>query len=97
MSALTIIAHINAKADKVELVKAELQKLIQPTLAEQGCINYDLHQDNDNPAHFMFFENWQSRELWRKHMDSKHLADYLVAVEGAIESFTVNEMNAVSA
>ncbi|WP_416383486.1 putative quinol monooxygenase [Psychrobacter sp. 28M-43] len=27
------------------------------------CINYDLHQDNKNPAHFIFYENWASREL----------------------------------
>ncbi|MEO1610025.1 MAG: antibiotic biosynthesis monooxygenase, partial [Pseudomonadota bacterium] len=25
----------------------------------------DLHQDNENPAHFMFYENWESRELWQ--------------------------------
>ncbi|GAL10173.1 hypothetical protein JCM19233_1150 [Vibrio astriarenae] len=56
MSKLTIVANIIAKQDKVELVKAELLKLIDVTRAEEGCINYDLHQDNENPAHFMFYE-----------------------------------------
>ena len=63
MSKLTIVANITAKPDKIELVKYELMKLIPITLAEEGCIQYDLHQDNDNPAHFMFYENWESREL----------------------------------
>ena len=40
-------------------------KLIDITRAEEGCINYDLHQDNENPAHFLFYENWKSRELWQ--------------------------------
>lgn len=93
--ALTIVANIIAKQDKVELVKSELQKLVEPTRAEAGCINYDLHQDNENPAHFLFFENWETRELWQDHMSNTHLAEYLKAVEGAVESFTVNEMTFV--
>ena len=92
MSKLTIVANIKAKSDKIELVKAELLKLIPITRAEKGCINYDLHQDNENPAHFLFHENWESRELWQTHMGNQHLADYLAATEGAVEEFTVNEM-----
>jgi len=53
--ALTIVATIEAKPDKIDLVKAELQKLIAPTLKEAGCIQYDLHQDNQNPAFFLIF------------------------------------------
>lgn len=90
---LTIVAKIQAKADKVELVKAELIKLIEPTLKEQGCIQYDLHQDNQDPATFIFYENWQSRELWLAHMENEHLKAYMVATEGAVTSFTLNEMN----
>lgn len=96
MSTLTIVANIHAKAGKVDLVKAELIKLIKPTLAEAGCINYDLHQDNDKPNHFVFYENWESRELWQNHMANQHLQDYLAAVEGAVESFTVNEMSQIT-
>ena len=54
MAKLTIVANIKTKADKIDLVKAELLKLIDITRTEEGCINYDLHQDNENPAHFMF-------------------------------------------
>ena len=38
MNPLTIVANIHAAADKVELVKAELIKLIAITRAEAGCI-----------------------------------------------------------
>ncbi|MDF1739099.1 MAG: putative quinol monooxygenase [Verrucomicrobiales bacterium] len=93
MATLTIVAHINANPDKIELVKSELIRLIAPTLAEKGCINYDLHQDNENPAHFMFYENWESRELWQEHMDARHIKDYQAATEGAVESFSLYEMS----
>ncbi len=95
MSKLTIVANIYAKSDQVDLVKAELEKLIAPTLAEEGCINYDLHQDNEDPVHFMFYENWESRELWLAHMTQPHLEEYAAATEGAVENFTLHEMTPV--
>ncbi|TWU37130.1 putative quinol monooxygenase [Novipirellula artificiosorum] len=95
MANLTIVANIKAKADKMELVKAELLKLIDVTRAEEGCVQYDLHQDHENPAHFMFFENWETRDLWQAHMGGQPLKDYLAATDGAVEEFTVNEMTKI--
>lgn len=95
MSKLTIVANIHAKPDKIDLLKAELEKLIRFTRAEEGCIRYDLHQDNENPAHFMFYETWESRELWQSHMSAAHLAAYMQATEGAVAEFTLNEMSRV--
>ncbi|MEK7990883.1 MAG: putative quinol monooxygenase, partial [Thiotrichaceae bacterium] len=94
---LTIIARIEAVEDKIELVKTELTKLIEPTLKETGCIQYDLHQDNDNPAVFLFYENWQNRDLWQQHISNVHLAEYMQATDGAIASFVVSEMTKQSA
>lgn len=93
MKKLTIVAKIEAKESSIELVKAELLKLIEPTRNEEGCLQYDLHQDNDNPAVFVFYENWENRELWQKHMNNARLAAYIEATEGAVESFSVNEMS----
>ena len=93
---LTIVARILAKEEKRELVKNELLKLIDITRAEAGCLNYDLHQDNENPNRFLFYENWESRELWQTHMENAHLADYLAATEGAVEEFIVHEMTQIA-
>lgn len=95
MGQLTIVANIQAKEGRVDLVKAELEKLIDTTRAEPGCVQYDLHQDNADPAHFLFFENWESREHWQVHMGAQHLKDYLAATDGAVASFTVREMTKV--
>lgn len=95
MSKLTIVAEIIAKPGKEELVKAELLKLIPITEAEKGCINYDLHQDLEDPTRFLFYENWESREDWVAHSEAPHLKDYLAATEGAVEDFTVRQMSHV--
>ena len=92
MPPLTIVAHITAEPAAVDRVRSELEKLIAPTRAESGCLQYDLHQDDVKPEHFLFFENWESRELWQVHMEGQHLKDYMAATDGAIEEFTLNEM-----
>ncbi|EMI19980.1 antibiotic biosynthesis monooxygenase [Rhodopirellula maiorica SM1] len=95
MPHLTIVANIKANADKVDLVKSELLKLIDPTVAEPGCVQYDLHQDNDDPAHFLFYENWESRELWQMHSNSNHVKALAAATEDAIEELSIYEMTKV--
>ena len=95
MAHLTIVARIEARKECINLVKSELLKLIAPTRKEPGCIQYDLHQDNENPAVFLFFETWESRELWQQHMGSTHLAEYVTATEGMTAAFTVNEMTKI--
>lgn len=49
---------------------------VKPALNEDGCFNYDLYQDNENPAHFMFFESWKSWALWQNHMTFEHIQAY---------------------
>ncbi len=96
MSKLTIVARILAKPEKRELVKSELLKLIEPTRAEKGCINYDLHQDNENENLFIFHENWESHELWQEHMNNAHLAEYVKATDGAVDEFIVHQLTQIA-
>ena len=92
---LTILAQITAVPGKEALVRSELERLVDITRAEEGCEQYDLHQDNENPGLFVFYENWQSRELWQQHMSAPHLAAYMAATEGAVSNFALNEMTKI--
>jgi len=92
MSTLTIVAHIHAHPGQIDRVQAELEKLVPTTREEAGCLRYDLHRDNDDPAHFMFYETWESRPLWQDHMNGPHLAAYREATDGAVAQFTLYEM-----
>lgn len=96
MSKLTITGNIVAKDGKIDLLKAELEKLVPITRGEAGCIQYDLHQDNENPAYFMFYENWESRELWQTHMNAPHLSAYMEATDGAVEKFWLHELTQIA-
>ena len=67
-SLLTVIAHMKALPGKEQELRAALEDLVDPTLAEDGCVNYDLHQGVDDPSWFFFYENWESGEKLDAHL-----------------------------
>lgn len=89
---LSIVAITTAKPESADFVKTELLKLIDLTRQEVGCIQYNLHQDNNNPAVFIFYERWQSLELLQQHLQSPHLLGFKAATEGHLISFEVSEL-----
>ncbi len=93
---LTIIARIQAKPEKLDLIKSEVLKLIEPTRKENGCIQYDLHQNNEKPEIFVFYENWESLELWKKHMENQHLKAFIENTEGALAGLEISQMTLLS-
>ena len=50
--------------------------LVAPTRAEDGCIDYDLHQSTDNPALFVFYEKWTSAAALKVHSRSAHITEF---------------------
>jgi len=95
MSKLTVVAKIVAKRESVESVKSELLKLIMPTRKEEGCLEYNLHQDNEDPAVFVFYETWESLACLEKHMNSEHFKNYVNAVGSMIEEKVVHKMTRI--
>ncbi|MEI6205730.1 MAG: putative quinol monooxygenase [Desulfuromonadales bacterium] len=74
---LTVLARIMAKSGKEEEVLHEILALIAPTRAEAGCINYDLHRAQDDPALFFLYENWRSRQDLNEHLATPYLQAFL--------------------
>ena len=87
MPPLTVIAKLKAKSGSEEQLYEECRKLVGPTRAEEGCINYDLHRSVEDPGTFMFYENWESRPLWEQHMESPHLQEFSGKQEELAESW----------
>jgi len=81
---ITVVAQIQSKRGEETQVQRELLSLIAPTRKEAGCLNYDLHRSADNPALFLFHENWASRADLERHLNSPHLQAVLAKVGGRL-------------
>lgn len=87
MKTITVIATIEARPGKEAELKKTLLALVVPTRKEAGCINYDLHVSPENPAKFLFHENWVSKESLDAHMKTPHLAALLSRLDELCASF----------
>ena len=65
---LTVIAYITAKAGHQQQVREALLDLVAQTRNERGCVNYDLHQSQENATEFAIYENWDKASDLDLHM-----------------------------
>jgi quinol monooxygenase YgiN len=93
---LTVIAHLRALNGQIEETKAFLTGLIEPTRKEPGCVEYWLHQDDDDPAEFTFYENWTNRAEWDKHMALPHLLKFAEVKDKLLELQKLRLMTMIS-
>ncbi|MRT92922.1 putative quinol monooxygenase [Ancylomarina sp. 16SWW S1-10-2] len=91
----TIVAKILAKAEKREEVKAELIKLVGFSRSDEGCINYDLHQDKEDENLFFVYENWENHDSLQKHTASKHFVNFIEVTKDSM-LITVNELDKIA-
>jgi quinol monooxygenase YgiN len=89
---LTIVAIFRARPGHEHSLEASLRALVAPTLAESGCLNYDLHRSTQETGVFLFYENWETREQWLDHMESAHLKAHQARTEGMVADFQLLEM-----
>ena len=84
---MTVVATFQARLGKETELRTALLGLLAPTRKETGCLNYDLHQAPDDPARFLFHENWTSKAALDAHMQSPHLKALIPRVDELCSAF----------
>ncbi|MSU58180.1 MAG: antibiotic biosynthesis monooxygenase [Pedosphaera sp.] len=87
MKTLTVIATFTARPGKEAELRAALTGLLAPTRNEAGCLNYDLHASPEDPAKFLFHENWTSKAALDAHLQSPHVKALLPRVDELCTAF----------
>ena len=72
---IRVVSRFAAKPDRVEEVKRILNELVEPTRAEDGCINYELLQNAQDPTDFTFVEEWTSEAALMEPLATDHIKD----------------------
>ena len=79
-----VIAKAKAKPGKEAEVLAHLKSLIGPSRQDEGCLNYDLHRQQDDPSSFLFHETWESQEHLDRHLAKPDLQETLGRVKALL-------------
>ena len=96
MKTLTCIAKITALEKHKKTVLTELSKIVIPTQKERGCINYELHVDNDNDTIFIFYENWESEKDLEAHQGASHIKECFSVIGKMLDSVEISKLTKVT-
>ncbi len=88
---VTIFAIIKSKEGSRDALYGHIQKLIEGTLKEEGCIDYILHSEIKDENTFIFYENWKSAEALELHRKSAHMQEYIANAKEMIANLQVIE------
>ena len=90
MSTIVIIGSAKARPGQADAFRKVLKALLLPTLAEEGCLRYEMNESEDGQS-WIFTEQWESRALWDRHMASAHVERYKATVPEMAEYWTLFE------
>jgi quinol monooxygenase YgiN len=69
---MRLISKRIVKEDKIEEVIKLFEELALFSLKEEGCISYELYQDEKDSRILTMVEDWQSKDALDKHTRTEH-------------------------
>jgi len=81
---IRLIATLVARPAKADELQTLLVGLIEPTRAEDGCLQYDLWRNTENSDEFRFIEQWESAAALDAHLATPHLQHALSLFPGLL-------------
>jgi len=68
---LEVISKIYAKEDKIEELISVFSQMVAPSQKEEGYIQYEMYQDEKEPATLLVVEQWESMANFEAHCNSE--------------------------
>ena len=77
--------EIIAKSDQVDSLKQVLTALVEHSLAEAGCLGYELYQCEEQLERFIIIESWESTKALSAHKLTPHFLHFKLALPELVE------------
>jgi len=72
-----VIAQYRVRAGEEGTVSEALRKMVAPTRAEQGNLDYQVFRDPNDPSLFVLFERYADEAAFDEHRATPHFATWL--------------------
>jgi quinol monooxygenase YgiN len=70
---IAVIGEFRMPLENRELARGMMDRVVQATRAEAGCIAYSYAEDVLDPGLYRISELWESREALAVHFDAPHM------------------------
>ncbi|MEV6277684.1 putative quinol monooxygenase [Nocardia sp. NPDC051832] len=81
MSTLSLNVRFTAKPGQEAALRETLQNMIEPTLAEEGCLGYELYLHPTDPSRVVLLEEWVDVAALAEHFQTPHLKQCIADME----------------
>lgn len=82
---ITVISHVRARRGYEAIVKDLLQKLVVPSRAERGCLDYSVHESSSDPTLYVIYQVWEDAEALAAHGTMEHIVKFRKAAPGVLD------------
>lgn len=66
------VSKLYVMENKINEFLEVFKGMIEPTQKEKGYIEYEIYQDEEDPALLIVLEKWESKEDFDNHLQSEH-------------------------
>ncbi|MDF2485416.1 MAG: antibiotic biosynthesis monooxygenase [Herbinix sp.] len=87
---IKVVAKSKVMEDKIEEVLNLYQELVIETRKEDGCIQYELYQDNEDSSVLAMIEKWEDKAALDNHMQTEHFKRIVPMVGKFVVESTLN-------
>lgn len=77
---VVVVAHWQTTETELDKVRAHLATVRPLSLAEPGCLGYDLYQDHDEPTSLLLVEHYRDGVALEAHLNSDHYQNVVVGL-----------------
>jgi quinol monooxygenase YgiN len=70
---IVLVATFHARPETHDELYGRLLQMVELTVAEPGCLRYELHTNDADPMQFTFVETWASAAALAGHDDTAHV------------------------
>lgn len=78
---IVLVARLKVKDDAIEEAKQAALAIVADSRAEEGNINYDIHQAVDDPTVFVWHETWKNKAAIDEHFETEFFKGFFAKVE----------------
>ncbi len=81
-SEFIVTGSATIKEDKRDLFLAATAIMLSSVRKDLGCIQSYVFEDDTAPNKFFFYEEWQNKAMWMKHLQQPYIAKFIEQTEG---------------
>jgi len=83
---IKIVAQFFVKEDSIENAIWLSRDVAEKSKKENGCINYEVFQDDKKSGHLIMIEEWKSEEDLNMNVQSLHYINYISRITEIMEN-----------